>query len=157
MKITTCSKINLGLNIVSKRPDGYHNLETVFYPVRLSDDIEITQISSKECQLSISGTPIEGDTEKNLVVKAYRLLAEQYDLPGVHIDLCKKVPMQAGMGGGSADCAYTMRLLNEMFELGISNDQLRSYAAQLGADCAFFIELVPPTLKVLEKSYNPWN
>ena len=89
MKIKTCSKINLGLNIVSKRPDGYHNLETVFYPVDLSDDIEITELPTSECQLSISGTPIEGEAEKNLVVRAYRLLSEHYQLPGVRIDLCK--------------------------------------------------------------------
>ncbi len=155
MKIKTCSKINLGLNIVSKRPDGYHNLETVFYPVDLSDDIEITELPTSECQLSISGTPIEGEAEKNLVVRAYRLLSEHYQLPGVRIDLCKNVPMQAGMGGGSADCAFTMRLLDDMFSLGIDDDQLRTFAAQLGADCAFFIDPRPSYAEGIGEKLRP--
>ena len=155
MKIATCAKVNLGLNIVSKRPDGYHNLETVFYPIPLSDEIEITPLSSEGCQLRISGNPIDGDPEKNLVVKAYKLLLSQYKLPGVSINLQKNVPMQAGMGGGSADCAYTLRLLNEMFALNIPPATLRQYAASLGADCAFFIDPQPSYAEGIGEKLEP--
>ena len=106
MKIKPCAKINLGLNVVSKRADGYHDLETVFYPVPIYDEIEIREAT--ETKLEIKGQPVEGDAEKNLVVRAYRMVAERYTLPPVHIILDKQIPMQAGMGGGSADGAFTL-------------------------------------------------
>ena len=152
MKIQPCAKINLGLNIVNKRQDGYHDLETVFYPVKIHDEIEITETATPRecsqempsgCSLEIEGHEIEGDMEKNLVVRAYRLLASDHPLPPVHIRLDKQIPMQAGMGGGSADCAYTIRLLNNMFGIGISVSEMERYAARLGADCAFFITAKP--------------
>ena len=139
------AKINLGLNVVEKRPDGYHNLETVFYPVPLTDALEVQVMdeafpSEYDCDLKVSNITIDGDEQRNLVVRAYQLLKKDYpDLPRIHTHLWKGIPTQAGMGGGSSDCAYMMLLLNQQFQLGLSNEQLIQYAAQLGADCAFFI------------------
>ncbi len=139
------AKINLGLNVVEKRPDGYHNLETVFYPVPLTDALEVQVMaegfpSEYDCNLKVSNITIDGDEQRNLVVRAYQLLKKDYpDLPRIHTHLWKGIPTQAGMGGGSSDCAYMMLLLNQQFQLGLSNEQLIQYAAQLGADCAFFI------------------
>lgn len=139
------AKINLGLNVVEKRPDGYHNLQTVFYPVPIKDVLEVEAVSSNtkaaiDCQLSISNIPIEGDVQKNLVVRAYQLLKEDFPtLPQVKVHLEKNIPTQAGMGGGSSDCAYMIRVLNEQFALRLSDQQMMQYAARLGADCAFFV------------------
>ena len=126
MIIKPCAKINLGLNIVGKRDDGYHDLETVFYPVAIYDEIEIVETNGEPntCILTIEGQPIKGEASKNLVVKAYRALAGQRTLPAVGIRLKKEIPMEAGMGGGSSDCAYTLRLLNNMFSLGMKEDEL---------------------------------
>ncbi|MBR4601966.1 MAG: 4-(cytidine 5'-diphospho)-2-C-methyl-D-erythritol kinase, partial [Prevotella sp.] len=129
-----CAKINLGLNVVSKRPDGYHNLETVFYPVPLCDTLEIN-MSDEKTSLTLSGTPLDGDPEQNLVIKAYRAVCEQHPLPEVKISLDKHIPSQAGMGGGSSDCAFTIKALNEMFNIGMSDDEMRGIASKLGADC----------------------
>ena len=137
-----CAKINLGLNVVSKRQDGYHNLETVFYPVPLCDVLEITPTEGKTT-LTLKGAPLEGDPEQNLVIKAYRAVRERYSMPEVIITLEKRIPSQAGMGGGSSDCAFTIRALNQMFALNMSDDEMRGIAATLGADCPFFINPVP--------------
>ncbi len=136
------AKINLGLNIIEKRPDGYHNLETIFYPIHLEDALEVVPLkdSQQEYDLKISGTPIEGDAENNLVVKAYRLLKHDFTLPPIHICMYKHIPMGAGLGGGSSDAAFMIKLLNEKFSLGMNNAQMENYAARLGADCAFFIQ-----------------
>lgn len=145
MKTYPIAKINLGLNIVSKRPDGYHNLETVFFPVRLCDTLEVSlqeespASASARCQMLLSGTAVEGDPQKNLVVKAYNLLAEEFPLPPVTASLHKQIPTQAGMGGGSSDAAAMLMALNEMFHLGLSEQQLIERATRLGADCPFFI------------------
>lgn len=158
MNIRPCAKINLGLNIVEKRADGYHNLETVFYPVPLYDEITIeesTESAASTCLLTLSGQQIEGDPEKNLVVRAYRLLEHRYSLPPIHIHLTKSIPMQAGMGGGSADGTYTLRLLNEMFSLGISNADMERYAATLGADCAFFVKGTPSYAEGIGEQLSP--
>ena len=139
------AKINLGLNVVERRPDGYHNLETVFYPVPISDALEVTQMDPQfpspfDCDLKVTNISIEGDEQRNLVVRAYQLLKQDFpQLPRVHAHLHKCIPTQAGMGGGSSDCAYMIRLLNEQFRLGLSDQQMMDYAARLGADCAFFI------------------
>ena len=144
-----CAKINLGLNIVSKRPDGYHNLETVFYPINLNDEICIEPVLDKEitkyqCSLSIKGINIEGDLQQNLIVKAYNILKKYYpQTPNVNVTLTKNIPTQAGMGGGSSDCAYTIKMLNEMFNLKMSIKDMQSFAAKLGADCPFFINPQP--------------
>ena len=139
------AKINLGLNVVERRPDGYHNLETVFYPVPISDALEVTMMdpqfpSPYDCDLKVTNINIEGDEQRNLVVRAYQLLKQDFpQLPRIHAHLHKCIPTQAGMGGGSSDCAYMIRLLNEQYHLGLSDQQMMDYAARLGADCAFFI------------------
>lgn len=143
-----CAKINLGLNIVSKRPDGYHNLETVFYPIPLTDALEIKYMDEKfpsesPCDLKITGNDIDCNEEDNLVIKAYQLLATDFQLPRVHAHLVKRIPTQAGLGGGSSDAAYMIRLLDERFRLNIGIPEMERYAAKLGADCAFFITAAP--------------
>lgn len=143
-----CAKINLGLNIVSKRPDGYHNLETVFYPIPLTDALEIKYMDEKfpsesPCDLKITGNDFDCNEEDNLVIKAYQLLAADFQLPRVHAHLVKRIPTQAGLGGGSSDAAYMIRLLDERFRLNIGIPEMERYAAKLGADCAFFITADP--------------
>lgn len=139
------AKINLGLNIVEKRPDGYHNLETIFYPINLQDALEVNRMENSQVpyKLRVSGTSIEGTPEENLVIKAYNLLREKYALAPVDIHLYKHIPMGAGLGGGSADCAFMIKVLNEKFRLGLSIEEMENYAARLGADCAFFIQNQP--------------
>ena len=139
------AKINLGLNITEKRPDGYHNLETIFYPIQLQDALEVTlHEGEKDFTLKISGSPIEGDPEQNLVVKAYQLLKKDYpQIAAVDIHLFKHIPTGAGLGGGSADASFMIKLLNDKFKLGMSTEQMEGYASQLGADCAFFIQDKP--------------
>jgi 4-diphosphocytidyl-2-C-methyl-D-erythritol kinase len=140
------AKINLGLNIVERRPDGYHNLETVFYPVPIKDVLEVFPMdekfpSSVDCDLKVSNIQIEGDEQKNLVVRAYQLLKQDFpqQMQRVHAHLFKRIPTQAGMGGGSSDCAVMISLLNDLFGLGLDNQQMIDYAARLGADCPFFV------------------
>lgn len=139
------AKINLGLNVVEKRPDGYHNLQTIFYPVPIKDALEVQVMdeafpSDFDCDLKVTNITIEGDEQRNLVVRAYQLLKQDFPtLPRIHTHLWKGIPTQAGMGGGSSDCAYMMLLLNQQFQLGLTDEQLIEYAAKLGADCAFFI------------------
>ncbi|HRW99786.1 MAG TPA: 4-(cytidine 5'-diphospho)-2-C-methyl-D-erythritol kinase [Cyclobacteriaceae bacterium] len=130
-------KINLGLRVISKREDGYHNVDTCFYPVPWTDVLEI--LPAKTNSFTNSGIPIPGKPEQNLCLRAYYLLAEDFDLAPVSIHLHKIVPMGAGLGGGSSDAAFTLKLLNDIFELGLSIDQLKNYAAQLGSDCSFFV------------------
>lgn len=139
------AKINLGLNVVARRPDGYHDLETVFYPVPIKDALEVQVMdelfpSAYDCDLKVTNLNIEGDEQKNLVVRAYNLLKRDFPQMGrVHAHLYKAIPTQAGMGGGSSDCAAMILLLNDLFGLKLSEQQMIDYAAKLGADCAFFI------------------
>lgn len=151
------AKINLGLNITGKRPDGYHNLETVFYPIPLEDALEITLPNNTEHKFALhqSGMEIAGDPETNLVVKAYKLLDEKYHLPPVDIYLYKRIPSGAGLGGGSADAAFMLKLLNEKFALNLSTNQLEEYAAVLGADCAFFIKNAPTFAEGIGNLFSP--
>ncbi len=138
------AKINLGLNIVEKRPSGYHNIETVFYPIGLCDVLEV--IPSDSCSdysFSSSGIAIDGNPDDNLIVKAYRLLRNQYELPPVDITLIKQIPFGAGLGGGSADAAFTLKALNELFGLKIAPKKLEALALAIGADCPFFIKNKP--------------
>ena len=139
------AKINLGLNIVEKRPDGYHNLETVFYPINLQDALEVTKLEGEgEYNLKVSGVPIEGVPDNNLVVKAYRLLKKDFpDMAPINIHMYKHIPTGAGLGGGSSDAAFMLKLLDKKFKLNISTEKLDEYAAILGADCAFFIQNKP--------------
>ena len=139
------AKINLGLNVVERRPDGYHNLQTVFYPVPIKDVLKVeprskSRAEEPDCTLAVSNIQIEGDVQRNLVVRAYQLLKEDFPaLPPVEASLEKNIPTQAGMGGGSSDCAFMIRLLNELFQLKLSDTKMMEYAARLGADCAFFV------------------
>ncbi|MGI4804954.1 MAG: 4-(cytidine 5'-diphospho)-2-C-methyl-D-erythritol kinase [Janthinobacterium lividum] len=135
------AKINIGLNVVSKRTDGYHNLETVFYPIKIYDALEV--VLSEEMQFTSSGISIPGDAENNLCLKAYQLIKNDFDLPPVKIHLHKNIPIGAGLGGGSADCGFFIKLLNELCNLNLSAESMNNYARQLGADCAFFIDNKP--------------
>ena len=150
-------KINLGLNITEKRPDGYHNLETVFYPIPIEDALEINLLhegSRKYC-LHQAGIEIAGEAENNLVVKAYKLLDELFDLPPVDIHLFKHIPSGAGLGGGSADAAFMLKLLNEKFNLALSIESMEDYASRLGADCAFFIRNAPTYAEGIGNVFSP--
>ena len=131
-------KINIGLNVTGKRTDGYHDLETVFYPVAVKDALEV--IRSEEFNFHLTGLSVNGTTENNLCVKAYYLLKKDFpDMPAVNIHLHKVIPMGAGLGGGSADGAFMLTMLNKKFQLHLSQEHLISYALQLGSDCPFFI------------------
>src|SRR5688572_32221154 len=126
-------KINLGLTVLSKRADGYHNLETCFYPVPWLDVLEV--IPAEMFLFTATGIMIPGEPEENLCVKAYKLLKEHFNLGPVNIHLHKIIPSGAGLGGGSSDAAYTLRVLNDIFELKLSPQKLMEYAARLGSDC----------------------
>lgn len=151
------AKINIGLQVTERRPDGYHNLDTVFYPIPVHDALEVIVAEGVDydCRLHISGIAIEGDTDNNLVVRAYRLLAADYPLPSVDIYLHKHIPTGAGLGGGSADASFMLRLLNEMFALGLTTECLESYATQLGADCPFFITGKPVYATGIGNEFHP--
>jgi len=130
-------KINLGLSIVRKRTDGFHDIETIFYPVPWTDILEV--IPSDKFEFTVTGNVIPGKDDDNLCVRAHKIL----DAPPAKIHLHKIIPTGAGLGGGSSDAAWTLRLLNDVFELKHSKEELKRYAAQLGSDCAFFIEDAP--------------
>ena len=164
------AKINLGLNVVERRPDGYHNLQTVFFPVGIKDALEVQAMhpdfpSDTDCDLKVTNIHIEGDERRNLVVRAYELLKSEFpQLPRVHAHLFKAIPTQAGMGGGSSDCSYMLRLLNEEFSLGLTDAMLIERAAQLGADCPFFIlsrpayaEGIGEQLEPIDLSLQGWH
>jgi len=137
-------KINLGLKILRKRPDGYHDLETVFYPLPLKDVLELLPASSTEPTFHSYGLPIPGDPADNLCLKAWRLIKQVFpELPAIHIHLYKNIPTGAGLGGGSANGAGTLTALDRLFNLNLSREQLLQYAAQLGSDCPFFILNTP--------------
>ena len=136
------AKINLGLNVVNKRSDGYHNIETVFCPIGLSDVLEFVPLQgvpAGNITFSMTGIPVEGPDENNLCVKAYLLLHSYFTLPAISLHLHKIVPPGAGLGGGSSDAAFMLRYLNIQFELKLNAEQLCDYASVLGSDCAFFI------------------
>lgn len=153
------AKINLGLSITERRPDGYHNLETVFYPLPIEDILEVTErsCSNHKYKLNVSGIELEGDLDNNLVLKAYRMLDNDFQLPAVDIQLHKNIPSGAGLGGGSADAAFMIRLLNELFHLQITTEQQEKYAAKLGADCAFFIQNKPTYAEGIGNIFSPIN
>ena len=134
-------KINLGLNVIEKRQDGFHNLETIFYPVSLCDILEI--IPSDKNSFSISGISIPGNPFSNLVFKTYEILKKDFDLPPVQIHLHKNIPAGAGLGGGSSNAASAIVMLNQIFSLNLSENKMMNYASSLGSDCAFFITNKP--------------
>ncbi len=138
------AKINLGLNIISKRPDGYHNLETIFYPIGLKDALEIIPSDCKESyRFFQTGIEIQGNADDNLVIKALKLISEEKEIPPIDVHLLKKIPFGAGLGGGSSDAAFMLKLLNDTFSLGYTVSQLENKAAKIGADCTFFIKNRP--------------
>ena len=153
------AKINLGLHVINKRADGYHTIETVFYPIKFFDMLEIVQTKGKgqkakgeslffdgeniKVDFFSDGIPIDGNLEDNLVYKAYQILDKDFDLSPIKCFLYKKIPMGAGLGGGSSDAAFAIKLLNDIFSLNLSVVQMKNYASQLGSDCAFFIENKP--------------
>ena len=135
------AKINLGLHVLNRRPDGFHNIATLFYPIPFHDMLEIVPAASTA--LHVSGLSVESALEDNLCMKAYRLLERDYPLPPVAIYLHKVIPMGAGLGGGSSNAAHTLLMLNNLFRLNIPEQQLFDYAATLGSDCPFFIQSQP--------------
>ena len=135
------AKINIGLYVTEKRSDGFHNLESCFYPVNWNDVLEI--IPASDLSFQSTGISIPGDPSTNLCLKAYQLMKQDLALPPVAIHLHKLVPIGAGLGGGSADCAFTIKTINELFELNLSTTAQENYARQLGSDCAFFIQNKP--------------
>lgn len=132
------AKINLGLNVLRKREDGYHDLDTCMVPIPLFDVLEL--LPSAQFEYHQSGLTIPGSTDDNLCVKAYKLLKDDYNLPPVYMHLRKEIPMGAGLGGGSSDAAYVLTGLNSLFQLNIPTAKLEEYAARLGSDCAFFVK-----------------
>lgn len=149
------AKINIGLEVVRKRDDGFHDIETVFYPLSLSDILEMNV--STTTSLTLSGIDIVDDPNKNLVLKAYRLLKNDFSLPPVSFHLHKQIPTGAGLGGGSADGAYTLKGLNALFNLNIDTEKLENYASQLGSDCAFFIQNKPIFAEGRGNIFSPIN
>lgn len=143
MVIFPNAKINIGLNILRKREDGYHEIETLFYPIGLKDALEYVVNGGNNLNFFSSGRSLGIDPEQNIVVKAYRMLQEEFTLPGLDIHLHKVIPSGAGLGGGSSDAAFFLKSLNEHLELGFSDDKLKAMAGKLGADCSFFLENKP--------------
>lgn len=135
------AKINLGLFLTAKRADGYHNLQTVFYPVQLKDVIEL--VDAEETHMVLKGIDVPGQMDDNSCLKAFKLLQADFSLPNQQIVLLKNIPVGAGLGGGSADAAFLIKLVNQKFNLGLSIAQMEAYARPLGADCAFFIANKP--------------
>ena len=133
-------KINIGLSVREKRPDGFHNLETIMYPVKIHDVLEIIISPGKLFSFTSSGIKLAGEIKDNLVCKAYELMKKDFNLPSVKIHLHKAIPYGAGLGGGSADAAFAIRMINKLFDLGLTLDKMKDYAKRLGSDCAFFIE-----------------
>ena len=147
-------KINLGLNIVSRRPDGYHDIETVFFPVPLCDELSVVA-SSTEC-FETEGIPVAGSPSDNLVMKVVHLLGDKgHEIPPLHIKLIKRIPSGAGLGGGSSDAAHMMQLLNTLCNLQISPDQMKVMLGTLGADCPFFIENTPVYAQGIGNQFSP--
>lgn len=150
------AKINIGLNVVERRSDNYHNIETIFYPIGLSDVLSVEK--SETCtdySISFDGIPIQGDAENNLILKAYRLLQQKFTIPPVDIFLSKQIPFGAGLGGGSSDGAFMLKVLNEKFDLDLSVAELEKLASQLGADCPFFIQNKPVFATGIGNQFSP--
>ena len=135
------AKINIGLHVVSKLPDGYHAIETVFYPVKIQDAVEL--VDASETSLLLRGTAIPGAVDDNLCLRVFRRMQADFKLPHQQLVLLKNIPVGAGLGGGSSDAASILRLVNDKFSLQLSNDALLDYARSFGADCAFFIQGKP--------------
>ncbi|MCL2413305.1 MAG: 4-(cytidine 5'-diphospho)-2-C-methyl-D-erythritol kinase [Bacteroidales bacterium] len=157
------AKINLGLFITEKRPDGFHNIETILFPISLCDVLEIVEVDEQPVgennyfPLHVHGIKIDGDPNENLVYKAYELLKNDFNLPNIRMDLLKKIPFGAGLGGGSADATAMLKLLNEKFLLKISDEKLEDYARKIGSDCAFFVKNKPVFAYEKGDKFEPIN
>ena len=146
-------KLNLGLHVVGRRPDGYHDLETIFLPVSdLHDELEIVEGPLAMLQ---DGIRLDNTPEDNLCMKAWQLLHEEFGIPTASIKLKKGIPFGAGLGGGSSDAAFTLKMLNKTFTLGLTDSQLEQRAARLGADCAFFVRNRPAYATGIGNILNP--
>lgn len=152
-------KINIGLNVVNKRADNYHDIETIFYPIPLRDNLEIKPFEkgNEEFHLTISGMPIKGEVENNLVVRVFLDLKKEFDLPPLDIFLYKNIPTGAGLGGGSSDAAFMMIGLNELFSLNLSSTDMEQRITKYGADCAFFIKNSPSFATGIGNKLTPIN
>lgn len=150
-----CAKVNLGLYIVERRPDGYHNLETVFYPIPLCDELSVEPSLSGQDELELGGIPVAGELKDNLVMRVVRELRKDFTIPPLHIMLQKNIPSGAGLGGGSSDAASMMSLINEMFQLGLTEDEMEQRISPLGADCAFFIRKQPTMAEGIGNIFSP--
>lgn len=138
------AKINLGLNVIEKRPDGFHSIESIMCPIGLKDALEfVASTKATEGSFNNTGLDMGASISDNLIVKAYKLLKLHFDLPPLKVHLHKVIPIGAGLGGGSSDASFMLKALNEEFKLGLSNDELERFAKQLGSDCAFFIRNLP--------------
>jgi 4-diphosphocytidyl-2-C-methyl-D-erythritol kinase len=138
------AKINLGLHVLRNRSDGYHDIETVFYPVQWRDALEIVKAKKKEnFKITRTGLAIDVAEENDLCAKAWRLMRERFDVPVVHIHLHKVIPREAGLGGGSSDAAFTIKLIDDLFKINLKNEELEDIASEIGSDCAFFIQNKP--------------
>lgn len=149
------AKINIGLHVVSRRPDGFRNLESCFYPVQWQDALEM--VPATQTQLTLSGISVPGATETNLCRQAYDLLQLDFDLPPVNMHLHKNIPIGAGMGGGSADGAFALQVLTNLFNLNLTSEVLEDYARRLGSDCAFFIRNKPVFARERGDVFEPIN
>jgi 4-diphosphocytidyl-2-C-methyl-D-erythritol kinase len=141
------AKINLGLSVIEKRSDGFHNIETVMLPIGLCDILEVIISPDAQFSFTTSGLKIKSDGNQNLVVKAWRLLMERFDLPPVKIHLHKVIPMGAGLGGGSSDAAFLIKSINTLFDLKLTVVQMEAFALELGSDCPFFVQDKPVLAK----------
>lgn len=158
MEQQTCCKINLGLNIVGRRPDGYHNLQSIFYPVPLCDGLTLEEAGSDEPwdRLTLDGISLEGDVQDNLVLRAVRMLRQEgFVLPAVRISLHKEIPCGAGLGGGSSDAACVVRMLNERYSLSLADGQMMQLVRSLGADCPFFVAPRPVYAEGIGDEFTP--
>lgn len=143
LKTTPCAKINLGLYVTERRADGYHNLETVFYPIPLCDELEV-ELGNGTDEFLCEGLSVAGDPNDNLVMRAVRVLRDKgYVVPPLRIRLTKHIPSGAGLGGGSSDAAFAMRMVNELCDLHLSNEEMEQMLTPLGADCPFFVSAKP--------------
>jgi 4-diphosphocytidyl-2-C-methyl-D-erythritol kinase len=151
------AKINFGLRVVEKRPDGYHNLETVFYPIGLKDALEIVQHPDGEAySIDVDGHQSKGlDENTNTVTKAFRLLRRDFKLQPMSVYLRKAIPSGAGLGGGSSDGANALKIISQLNNLKLTDDDLARYSAQIGADCAFFIKNNPIFAKGIGTEFEP--
>ena len=152
------AKINLGLKVLEKREDGFHNIESVFLPTQLCDVLEVHKIdngNNGELKFECSGIEIVGDNENNTVVRAHQLLSEKFELPALEAKLHKLIPNGAGLGGGSADGSFMLKAINEICQLGLSVDSLEEFAAELGSDCPFFVKNIPAIVTGRGEKLNP--